>query len=173
MNGGRRRELYYFRDEQGLEVDFLVPGRSGAVTLVECKATGTVNPAMAGPMRRLAEAMKSFRAVIADAVNTLYIYKMSGRLVNVRLDGQRLRMARKLRVAGITLSDLVREAIDRRYEQVVALSEPRDVTAIMKRIYEQCPDPSDLPPRRYNVHSRTEARGAILGKLRKSQKTRR
>ncbi len=25
-NAGRRRELYYFRDEQGLEVDFLVPG---------------------------------------------------------------------------------------------------------------------------------------------------
>ena len=36
-NSGRRRELYYFRDHQGLEVDFVVPGRGGAVTLVECK----------------------------------------------------------------------------------------------------------------------------------------
>jgi hypothetical protein len=50
VNDGRRRELYYFRDEQGLEVDFLVPGRSGAVTLVECKAARTVNPSMAAPM---------------------------------------------------------------------------------------------------------------------------
>lgn len=56
-NSGRRRELYHFRDAQGLEVDFLVPGRGGAVTLVECKASRTVTPAMASPMRRLVEAM--------------------------------------------------------------------------------------------------------------------
>jgi predicted AAA+ superfamily ATPase len=61
VNDGRRRELYYFRDEQGLEVDFLVPGRGGAVTLVECKAARTVTPTMAGPMRRLAEVMKRKR----------------------------------------------------------------------------------------------------------------
>ncbi len=61
VNAGRRRELYYFRDEQGLEVDFLVPGRSGAVALVECKAGRTVTPAMAAPMQRLAEALKRKR----------------------------------------------------------------------------------------------------------------
>ncbi len=61
VNDGRRREIYYFRDEQGLEVDFLVPGRSGAVALVECTAARTVTPAMAGPMQRLAEAMKRKR----------------------------------------------------------------------------------------------------------------
>ena len=38
VNAGRRRELYYFRDEQGLEVDFVVPGRGGSLALVECKA---------------------------------------------------------------------------------------------------------------------------------------
>src|SRR5437762_11839680 len=90
---------------------------------------------------------------------------MSGRLVNVRLDERRLRMARKLRMAGIPLSDMVREAIDRRYEQMVASSGSRDVTAIMNRIYEECPDPADLPPRDYDVHSRSQARGAILRKL--------
>ncbi|MGH8696910.1 MAG: ATP-binding protein [Burkholderiales bacterium] len=57
-NAGRRRELYYFRDQQGLEVDFLVPGRSGAVRLVEAKASRTVTPAMAAPMRRLAQAYR-------------------------------------------------------------------------------------------------------------------
>lgn len=58
-NAGRRRALYYFRDEQGLEVDFVIPGRGGSVSLVECKAAATVTPAMASPMRRLASAMKS------------------------------------------------------------------------------------------------------------------
>ena len=61
VNAGRRRELYYFRDEQGLEVDFLVPGRGGAVSLIECKAARTVTPAMALPMQRLAEALRKRR----------------------------------------------------------------------------------------------------------------
>lgn len=58
---GRRPELYCFRDEQGLEVDFLAPRSNGAVAIVECKATRTVTPTMAAPMRRLAEAMKKKR----------------------------------------------------------------------------------------------------------------
>lgn len=61
VNAGRRRELYYFRDEQGLEVDFVVPGRGSSLALVECKAGRTVVPAMAAPMQRLAEAMKRRR----------------------------------------------------------------------------------------------------------------
>jgi predicted AAA+ superfamily ATPase len=55
-HAGRRRELYHFRDEQGLEVDFVVPRRGGALALVECEAGRTVTPVMAAPMRRLAEA---------------------------------------------------------------------------------------------------------------------
>lgn len=35
----RRRELYYFRDQQGLEVDFLVPLGAGRVALAEAKAS--------------------------------------------------------------------------------------------------------------------------------------
>ena len=61
LNAGRRRELYCFRDEQGLEVDFVVPARAGKVWLVECKAGRTVTPAMAAPMRRLAEAFQKKR----------------------------------------------------------------------------------------------------------------
>ena len=60
-NSGRRRELYYFRDEQGLEVDFLVPGRGGAIALVECKAARTVAPSDAAPMQRLASALRQHR----------------------------------------------------------------------------------------------------------------
>lgn len=56
LNTGRRRELYHFRDEQGLEVDFLIPGTSGSITMIECKASRTVTPNMATPMQRLMSA---------------------------------------------------------------------------------------------------------------------
>ena len=58
INRGAHKELYYFRDEQGLEVDFLVPAGKGRVHLVEAKTTRTPAPAMAAPMRSLAAAMK-------------------------------------------------------------------------------------------------------------------
>jgi len=61
INAGGRQELYYFRDEQGLEVDFILPGRSGALSLAECKAARTVTPSDAGPMKRLAEALRRKR----------------------------------------------------------------------------------------------------------------
>lgn len=57
INAGGRREIYHFRDEQGLEVDFVVPGRAGTVTLVECKVGRTVMPGMAAPLRRLSQAL--------------------------------------------------------------------------------------------------------------------
>ncbi len=65
VNAGGRRELYHFRDEQGLEVDFVVPGRGGSLNLVECKNTTTVTPAMAGPMQRLQEAVRKKRRLDA------------------------------------------------------------------------------------------------------------
>jgi len=57
-NAGRRRQLWYFRDQQGLEVDFIVPGRGGAMRLLEVKATRTPTPDMAKPMQRLADARR-------------------------------------------------------------------------------------------------------------------
>ena len=95
---------------------------------------------------------------------------MSSRLVNVRLDEQRLERARRLRANGIALSDLVRDAIDRRYEQLVESAKSGDAVAIMKEIYERYPDPPDLPPRDYDVHRRGEATRAILRKLRSRRK---
>lgn len=72
-NAGRRRELYYFRDEQGLEVDFLFPGPRSSLTLVECKAGGTTTPAMAAPLRRLAEAMRASR--VAERFNLQVVHQ--------------------------------------------------------------------------------------------------
>ena len=58
VGAGGRREIYYFRDQQGLEVDFIVPGRHGRLTLVEAKAGRTVRPEMATSLRRLAAAVR-------------------------------------------------------------------------------------------------------------------
>jgi hypothetical protein len=95
---------------------------------------------------------------------------MSSRLVNVRLDEKRLERARRLRANGIALSDVVREAIDRQYEQLVESSSRRNVEDMMKQIYEQYPDSPGLPPRDYDVHDRSEARTAILRKLRRKRR---
>lgn len=55
VNAGTRRELYTFRDQQGLEVDFIVPRRGGAAMLVEAKASRTLQPDMAKSLARLGE----------------------------------------------------------------------------------------------------------------------
>jgi len=53
INRGRRKELYYFRDQQGLEVDFLLPQPHSRFWLVEAKASKTVQSSMASPMLAL------------------------------------------------------------------------------------------------------------------------
>jgi hypothetical protein len=77
VNAGRRREIYHFRDEQGLEVDFVMPGRGGGLTLVECKHSRTVTPAMAAPMRRLADSVRRQRG--ADTGLDLFLVHEAAR----------------------------------------------------------------------------------------------
>jgi hypothetical protein len=55
-NRGLRKELYYFRDQQGLEVDFLVPRPNSTLWLVEAKAGKTVRPSMSAPLLSLRRA---------------------------------------------------------------------------------------------------------------------
>ncbi len=57
---GRRRELYYFRDQQGLEVDFLVPLGDAQLALIEAKASATVDPRAADRLLRLARAVRGY-----------------------------------------------------------------------------------------------------------------
>ncbi len=57
---GRRRELYYFRDQQGLEVDFLVPLGGARLALLEAKASATVLPRMGESLLRLARAVNRY-----------------------------------------------------------------------------------------------------------------
>jgi hypothetical protein len=90
---------------------------------------------------------------------------MSSRLVNVRLDAERLRKAHTLRKHGVALSDVVRQAIDERFSELQ--TEPRlDVKTIIGRMFDHYPDPPDLPARAYDVYDRRAARGASLRKLR-------
>jgi predicted AAA+ superfamily ATPase len=57
VNRGERKELYFFRDQQGLEVDFLLPRPNAGLWLIEAKAGKTVRPAMAGPLSSLQRAL--------------------------------------------------------------------------------------------------------------------
>lgn len=60
VNAGKRPELYWFRDHQGLEVDFVVPRGGKRLLLVEAKASRTVVPADAVALGRLANAANGF-----------------------------------------------------------------------------------------------------------------
>jgi len=73
INAGRRRELYWFRDQQGLEVDFVVPDRKGGLILVEAKAGHTVRPTDADPALRLASAAE--QSAVPRAVRTLVVHQ--------------------------------------------------------------------------------------------------
>ena len=71
INRGHRKELYYFRDQQGLEIDFVVPQPNARFWLVEAKASKTVQPSMAAPMLSLA------RAAGDRATRRIVVYRKS------------------------------------------------------------------------------------------------
>ncbi|HTM04982.1 MAG TPA: hypothetical protein VL173_15850 [Vicinamibacterales bacterium] len=89
---------------------------------------------------------------------------MKSRLINVRLDAERLRKAQRLREKGVALSDVVREAIDERYGEVTARDERGAAGDILAGILARFPDPRDLPARTYDVHDAGAARRAIRGR---------
>jgi predicted AAA+ superfamily ATPase len=69
INQGHRKELYHFRDQQGLEVDFLFPSAKSSLWMVECKASRTVLPPMAGPLGSLRRAIGEKTTVRASVVH--------------------------------------------------------------------------------------------------------
>lgn len=62
LNRGRRKELYYFRDRQGLEIDFLAPTGDRNLVLIEAKASRTIRPGDAWNMLRLQKKMGRYHA---------------------------------------------------------------------------------------------------------------
>jgi hypothetical protein len=95
-----------------------------------------------------------------------YLYNMSNALLNVRLDAERVRKVQLLRERGVSLSDVVRQAIDERFDELRLAGYTRDGGAIVARLLEQYPDPPGLPARDYDVHDRRAARTAIVDRLR-------
>jgi len=71
INSGKPRQLYYFRDQQGLEVDFLVPMGNHKLALLEVKASRTAFPEMAGSLTRLSKVISNYE------VNRFFIYRPS------------------------------------------------------------------------------------------------
>ena len=61
LNSGKARALYYFRDQQGLEVDFVVPVNGETLFLLESKATKTPMPQMADNLLRLKKAITRYK----------------------------------------------------------------------------------------------------------------
>jgi hypothetical protein len=84
--------------------------------------------------------------------------------LNVRLDAARLRKARALRERGVAPSDVAREAIDERYGRWVTTTRA-DVGAVVRRIFDEHPDPPGVPARTYDVHDRASARRAIVRRM--------
>lgn len=72
---GMRKELYYFRDQQALEVDFLVPQPNARLWLVEAKSAKTVRPSMASPLISLQRALqkRAGRLIVVHRKSRLHV----------------------------------------------------------------------------------------------------
>jgi predicted AAA+ superfamily ATPase len=60
VSSGGQVQLYHFRDQQGLEVDFVVPIGHRKLLLVEAKASRTVRPGDAVPLQRLGRSVSRY-----------------------------------------------------------------------------------------------------------------
>ncbi len=61
INSGKRRELYYFRDQQGLEVDFIIPKGPDSLLVLEAKASRSVKPAMTASLNKLSRSISRYK----------------------------------------------------------------------------------------------------------------
>lgn len=70
-NLGRRRELYFFRDQRGLEVDFIVPTSAQELVLIETKASRTIYPDAARSALSLAQSISNHptRCIVVHATS--------------------------------------------------------------------------------------------------------
>jgi hypothetical protein len=92
------------------------------------------------------------------------------KLYNVRLDERRSRKVRKLRESGYALSDVVREAIDAKYDALAASGRPVDPAAVVAGILERYPDLPAAPRRSYDVHDSHAARRAVRRALQRRRR---
>lgn len=62
QGAGRRREVYFFRDQRGLEVDFLVPMGGNRLAMIEVKASASLRPEDAKAVAALMAATRAHEA---------------------------------------------------------------------------------------------------------------
>lgn len=87
LNRGLNPGLYYFRDQQGLEVDFLIDNGNRRLTLIEAKATKTPMPDMAKSLNRLANSIRGY-----DTVSWL-VHEVGAEARDFRTMGPRVKAA--------------------------------------------------------------------------------
>jgi hypothetical protein len=88
-------------------------------------------------------------------------------LINVRLSAEDARKVKALRAEGVEISELVRAAINAAY--VKSDARPRtakQVTAMLKRIYERYPEPDGYQPTGVNTADRHAAAEYIRQRIR-------
>jgi hypothetical protein len=68
IGSGRRKALYYFRDQQGLEVDFVVPCSEPRLILLEAKASRTATPQTGETLVRLSKAVSDCQSECAGVL---------------------------------------------------------------------------------------------------------
>ena len=84
---GNEGEVYYFRDEQGLEVDIFLSPQAGRVVLAECKLSSTISPSMSASMRRLALALDKEKCRID--MRLIHTPSPTGRITSTAGEGVR------------------------------------------------------------------------------------
>ncbi|MBQ7189195.1 MAG: ATP-binding protein [Kiritimatiellae bacterium] len=84
---GNEGEVYYFRDEQGLEVDIVLSPQAGRVVLAECKLSSTISPSMSASMRRLALALDKEKCRID--MRLIHTPSPTGRITSTAGEGVR------------------------------------------------------------------------------------
>jgi len=91
------------------------------------------------------------------------------KLVNVRLNPDHARMVARLREAGLSLSPLVRDAIETAYRQHAGVrSSGGRPSRIMDEIYRTHPDPPGRPRPRPDLRDRRAVRRVIRRRLRRA-----
>ncbi|QQR79583.1 MAG: ATP-binding protein [Deltaproteobacteria bacterium] len=99
---GKPRELYFFRDEQGLEVDFLAPLKGKKLALIEVKSGSTLNSSFVQPMKRLAQAIES-KKESPQEVSQYLVYRPIGKEIHPYLSSS---------VKSLSYENLLKEIVE-------------------------------------------------------------
>lgn len=90
--------------------------------------------------------------------------------LNVRLGREEVRMAARLRSAGVEISTLVRDAIRNEYGRRIESDSAKQGPELVRQILKDLPDPCDLPARGFSTQDRKAVRRYIQERLGRGQR---